>query len=137
MVVIGAFFARTAGRTACDHRHFPHRTLKISRVVQFLGTLLGNAAGPRWAIWWASHHRHHHRASDQPNGIHGSAQQRIGSHVLWSVTAAACKTDHREFKDWLHFPERRMLGRFDFPGATLLSAVVFLLGEMASVDQGV
>lgn len=124
------YFARVFGLTAFYHRYFSHRTFKTGRVVQFLGALLGNAAGQRGPIWWAAHHRHHHRAADKPDDIHSPVQQGfIWSHMLWFMTADAYKTDERMVKDWLKFPELRFLERYEFFAPTLLAGVMFVLGE--------
>lgn len=129
-VAIAVYFARVFGLTAFYHRYFSHRAFKTSRVVQFLGALLGNAAGQRGPIWWAAHHRHHHRASDQPNDIHSPVQQGfLWSHMLWFMTPEAYRTDHRMVRDWLKFPELRWIERFDFTAPLLLAAATFALGE--------
>lgn len=128
-VAIAVHFVRVFGLTAFYHRYFSHRAFKTSRVVQFLGALLGNSAGQRGPIWWAAHHRHHHRASDKQNDIHSPVQQGfIWSHMLWFTTREAYGTDRRMVKDWLKFPELRFLDRYDFLAPTALAASMFLLG---------
>ena len=125
-VAIVVYFARVFGLTAFYHRYFSHRAFRTSRIVQFAGALLGNAAGQRGPIWWAAHHRHHHRASDKPNDIHSPVQQGfLWSHMLWFTTSEAYETDHRMVKDWLKFPELRFLERFDFFAPALLAAFMF------------
>ena len=125
------YFARVFGLTAFYHRYFSHRAFKTSRLVQFLGALLGNAAGQRGPIWWAAHHRHHHRAADKPDDIHSPVQQGfIWSHMLWLMTREAYGTDHRKVKDWLKYPELRLLERFDFLAPAMLALSMFVLGEV-------
>jgi stearoyl-CoA desaturase (delta-9 desaturase) len=117
------------GLTAFYHRYFSHRAFKTSRIVQFLGALLGSSAGQGGPIWWAAHHRHHHRASDQPEDIHSPVQQGFfWSHILWFMTREANGTNYRVVKDWLTFPELRFLERHDSLAPTLLAAVMFALG---------
>jgi len=129
-VAIAIYFARVFGLTAFYHRYFSHRAFKTSRVVQFLGALLGNAAGQRGPIWWAAHHRHHHRASDKPDDIHSPVQQGfIWSHMLWFMTREAYATNQRMVKDWLKYPELRFLERFDLLAPALLAGAMFVLGE--------
>ena len=129
-VALVVYFARVFGLTAFYHRYFSHRSFKTGRTVQFLGALLGNAAGQRGPIWWAAHHRHHHRAADRPDDIHSPIQQGfIWSHMLWFMTREAYRTDHRMVKDWLKFPELRLLERFDFVAPGLLAISMFVLGE--------
>jgi stearoyl-CoA desaturase (delta-9 desaturase) len=122
-------FVRVFGLTAFYHRYFSHRAFKTSRVVQFLGALLGSSAGQRGPIWWSAHHRHHHRASDTPNDIHSPSQQGfIWSHMLWFMTRQNYQTDERVVKDWLKFPELRFLDRFDFLAPALLAVAMFCFG---------
>ena len=129
-VALVVYFARVFGLTAFYHRYFSHRSFKTSRTVQFLGALLGNAACQRGPIWWAAHHRHHHRSSDKPDDIHSPVRQGfIWSHMLWFMTREAYRTDHRMVKDWLRFPELRLLERFDFVAPGLLAVSMFALGE--------
>lgn len=129
-VAVFVYFARVFALTAFYHRYFSHRAFKTSRVVQFLGALLGTAAAQRGPIWWAAHHRHHHRASDKPADIHSPDQHGfIWSHMLWFMTREAYQTDNRVVKDWLKFRELRLLERFDYLGPILLAVSMFLLGQ--------
>ena len=129
-VAIFVYAARVFGLTAFYHRYFSHRAFKTTRLVQFLGALLGNSAGQRGPIWWAAHHRHHHRASDKPDDIHSPSQQGfIWSHMLWFMTREAYATNHRVVKDWIRFPELRFLDRFDFLAPSLLALSMYVLGE--------
>ena len=78
------YFVRMFGITGFYHRYFSHRSFRTSRVVQFLGALLGASSAQRGPIWWASHHRHHHRHSDEPVDSHSPRQDGFWwSHVLW------------------------------------------------------
>jgi stearoyl-CoA desaturase (delta-9 desaturase) len=129
-VAVGMYFARIFGVTAFYHRYFSHRAFKTSRTVQFLGAMLGNAAGQRGPIWWAAHHRHHHQASDDPDDIHSPMHQGfMWSHMLWFMTRDNYRTDERVVKDWLKYPELRFIERFDFLVPALLAVSMFALGE--------
>lgn len=122
-------FVRVFALTAFYHRYFSHRAFKTSRIVQFLGALLGSSAGQRGPIWWSAHHRHHHRASDKPNDIHSPSQQGfIWSHMLWFMTRENYGTNEHVVKDWLKFPELRFLDRFDFLAPALLAVAMFCFG---------
>jgi stearoyl-CoA desaturase (delta-9 desaturase) len=127
---IVAYFARVFGLTGFYHRYFSHRAFKTSRIVQFLGALLGSSAGQGGPIWWAAHHRHHHVTSDQPEDIHSPVQQGfIWSHMLWFMTREAYGTNYRVVKDWVKFPELRFLERFDSLAPALLALTLFAFGE--------
>jgi len=108
-------FARVFGLTAFYHRYFSHRAFKTSRAFQFLGALLGNSAVQRGPIWWAAHHRAHHRNSDGPDDLHSPHQHGFWwSHMGWFMTRHAYQTDTRLVRDWMRFPELRLIDRFDF-----------------------
>lgn len=128
-VAVGIYFVRVFGLTAFYHRYFSHRAFKTSRVVQFLGALLGSSAGQGGPIWWAAHHRHHHRTSDQPMDVHSPVQQGfLWSHILWFMTREANGTNYRVVKDLVKFPELRFLERHDSLAPTLLATAMFILG---------
>lgn len=130
-VAIAVYFARVFGLTAFYHRYFSHRAFKTSRVVQFLGAMLGSSALQRGPIWWAAHHRHNHRASDKPNDIHSPVQQGfLWSHMLWFMTREAYGADYRMVKDWMKFPELRLIDRFDLLAPGLLAATLYGLGVL-------
>jgi stearoyl-CoA desaturase (delta-9 desaturase) len=128
-VAAALHLVRVFALTAFYHRYFSHRAFKTSRLVQFLGALLGSSAAQRGPIWWAAHHRHHHRASDKPTDIHSPVQDGIlWSHMLWFMTDENYQTNQRIVKDWLKFPELRLLDRYDFMAPILLAASVYTLG---------
>lgn len=125
------YAARVFGLTAFYHRYFAHRAFKTSRGVQFLGALLGCSAAQRGPIWWAAHHRHHHRASDRHDDIHSPVQQGfIWSHMLWFMTRNAYRTNTKLVKDWLKFPELRLIDRFDFLAPVALATALYAIGEV-------
>jgi stearoyl-CoA desaturase (delta-9 desaturase) len=129
-VALSLYFARVFALTAFYHRYFSHRAFKTSRIVQFLGALLGCSAGLRGPIWWAAHHRHHHREADTPEDIHSPVQQGfIWSHMLWFTTREAYATNQRVVKDWLRYPELRLLERFDFVAPVILAVAMLVVGE--------
>lgn len=131
LVAAGVHFARVFGLTAFYHRYFSHRAFKTSRPVQFLGALLGSAAGQRGPIWWAAHHRHHHRASDKPGDIHSPVQDGFWwSHMLWFMTDKNYQTDTRMVKDLMKYPELRLLDRYDFAAPALLAGAMYGLGVL-------
>ncbi|MEZ6138478.1 MAG: acyl-CoA desaturase [Pirellulaceae bacterium] len=135
VVAVIVYFARVFALTAFYHRYFSHRAFKTTRVLQFIGALLGNAAGQRGPIWWAAHHRHHHRAADRPDDIHSPVQQGfLWSHMLWFMTDEAYQTNYSVVKDWIKFPELRFLERFDFLAPTLLAVSMYGLGSVMEVS---
>lgn len=130
-VCLFTYAARVFALTAFYHRYFSHRAFKTSRAVQFLGALVGNSAAQRGPIWWAAHHRWHHRASDRPDDIHSPSQQGFWwSHMLWFMTRENYKTNGNVVRDWLKYPELRLIDRFDLLAPVALAAGLYLLGDL-------
>jgi stearoyl-CoA desaturase (Delta-9 desaturase) len=123
------YFTRVFGLTAFYHRYFSHRSFKTSRWFQFVGALLGSAAGQRGPIWWAAHHRDHHRHSDQPGDVHSPHQHGFWfSHMGWFMTREYHATRERNVPDLLRYPELRFLERYDFLIAGLLAVAMYAWG---------
>ncbi len=128
-VFLVMLYARVFALTAFYHRYFSHRAFQTSRLVQFLGGILGCTAAQRGPVWWAAHHRQHHQRSDEPADVHSPRQHGFWwSHMGWFLTAENALTDERVVKDWLKFPELRWLERFHILPAILLAGAMFLLG---------
>src|SRR4030081_1550769 len=58
------YFGRMFFITAGYHRYFAHRSYRLGRVAQFVMAFGGTSAAQKGPLWWASHHRQHHRATD-------------------------------------------------------------------------
>lgn len=126
----GFFVLRMFAITGFYHRYFAHKTFRTNRFWQFIFAVLGASAAQRGPLWWAAHHRHHHQHSDQPEDLHSPHEQGFWwSHVGWFTCDAAFSTNNARVKDWLKFPELRLINRFDsiVPLACLL--LIYGLGE--------
>jgi stearoyl-CoA desaturase (Delta-9 desaturase) len=128
--VAGALYLlRVFAITGFYHRYFSHRTFRTSRVFQFVMGVLGNTAVQRGPIWWAAHHRNHHRFSDRPGDRH--SPRLLGfwrSHVGWFMTREGFATQTHYVKDWLQYPELRLLDRYDWLVPLLLFLKLYLAG---------
>jgi len=130
-VAVGLYLVRMFAITAFYHRYFSHRAFRTSRVVQFLGALLGSTAVQRGPLWWAAHHRAHHRHSDTPADIHSPREQGFfWSHVGWIVARANFRTRLELVRDLARFPELRFLDRFDILVPLLVIPSLFGLGVL-------
>ncbi|MEW4486930.1 acyl-CoA desaturase [Thalassoglobus sp. JC818] len=122
-------YMRVFALTGFYHRYFSHKAFQTSRVVQFIGGVVGCMAAQRGPLWWASHHRHHHRRSDQPADVHSPRHHGFWwSHMWWFLTPENSETDERVIKDWLKFPELRWLERYHMLPALALTFAMFGLG---------
>ena len=129
IVFLLTLYVRVFALTGFYHRYFSHKAFQTSRVVQFIGGMVGCMAAQRGPLWWASHHRHHHRRSDQPADVHSPRHHGFWwSHMWWFLTPENSETDERVIKDWLKFPELRWLERYHMLPAVGLSLAMFGLG---------
>lgn len=128
--VCAAFYlARMFAITGWYHRYFSHHAFKAGRIVQFAFAALGCAAAQKGPLWWASHHRDHHRFSDTAADPHSP---RIGgfwrSHMLWFLDPRFHALEEDRIRDFMGFPELRLLERFHWAVVAASMAGMFLLG---------
>jgi stearoyl-CoA desaturase (delta-9 desaturase) len=136
IVALALYWVRMFAITAFYHRYFSHRSYQTNRVCQFLFALLGLTAVQRGPLWWASHHRQHHRASDEPADPHSPKQLGFFmAHMGWLLVPKNLQTDYNRVRDLAQFPELVFLNRFDWLGAVLLLAVLYAGGEACRVWQ--
>lgn len=130
-----AFFViRMFAITAFYHRYFAHKTFKTSRGWQFVFAVLGASAAQRGPLWWAAHHRHHHQHSDHPEDLHSPHHGGFWwSHLGWFTCDAGFTTDEQRVRDWLRFPELRLLNRYDALVPMLFAVLIYALGETLAV----
>ena len=116
--------------TAFYHRYFSHRAYRASRAVTLAMAVLGCTAGQRGPLWWAAHHRIHHQAPDTPADPHSPRHRgRWFSHTLWFLTPESFATPAGRVRDWMRFPELRLVERIDWlPFAALGTACAALGG---------
>lgn len=130
-VAVAFYFARMFVITGWYHRYFSHRTFKTSRTVQFAFAIFGGMCAQRGPIWWASHHRHHHIASDTPDDVHSPRQGGfLWSHMGWIMSQTHYAPRFKGITDFLKFPELRFLDRFDVLIPILTGFAMFGLGML-------
>jgi len=123
------YFIRMFAITGFYHRYFSHKTFKTNRFWQFVFAVWGNTATQRGPLWWAAHHRHHHKFSDTEPDHHSPIIHTLyWSHMGWVSSASTYATDEQYVKDWLKFPELRLLNRFETVVPFLTGAAMFVLG---------
>jgi stearoyl-CoA desaturase (delta-9 desaturase) len=115
--------------TGFYHRYFSHKAFKTSRPVQFIFAFLAASAAQRGPLWWASHHRHHHAHSDHPEDPHSPRQHGFfWSHLSWFLANKNFRLKKERIKDWLQYPELKLLDRFDVVAPLALALGLFALG---------
>lgn len=128
---VGLYAVRCFGLTAGYHRYFSHKAYRLNRFWQFMLAVLGNAAVQRGPLWWAAHHRHHHAHADKPSDVHSPSQRGFWwSHMLWLTTPGSFPTRRDRVRDWMKFPELRLLNRFNQVVPLMLLAGLYVAGEL-------
>lgn len=129
-LAIASYLIRAFGLTAFYHRYFAHRAFRTSRWFQFVGAMMGCLAMQKGPLWWAAHHREHHRRSDREGDVHSPHVSGIlWSHLGWFLTTRNGPLRSQFVRDWLTFPELRVLDRFAPFVALAYGGFVYLLGE--------
>ncbi len=128
---VGLYALRAFALTAFYHRYFSHRAFKTSRWFQFLFALIGNSAVQRGPLWWAAHHRQHHAHSDEHGDAHSPSQHGfLWSHMLWFTSRVNFRTNLALVPDLAHFPELRLLDRFDVVVPVIMAVALYALGRV-------
>lgn len=128
-VAVVLYLLRMFAITGFYHRYFSHKAFKTSRPVQFIFAFLAASAAQRGPLWWASHHRHHHAHSDHPEDPHSPKQHGFfWSHLSWFLANKNFRLKKERIKDWLQYPELKLLDRFDVVAPLALALGLFGLG---------
>ena len=130
LVALALYALRMFAITGFYHRYFSHCAFHTSRAAQFVFALLGAAGVQRGPLWWASQHRHHHTHSDQPGDVHSVIQNGFfWSHMGWFMARENFATRRELIENLWHFPELRLLDRFDGLVPLLLGLALYGTGE--------
>ena len=133
-VAVILYITRMFFVTAFYHRYFAHRAFCTGRVQQFTMALLGATAGQRGPLWWAAHHRDHHLNADTADDPHSPGHGGVVfSHTLWFLTRGSFQTRTCRVRDWMKYPELRVLEKFDWVPFVLLGAGCYALGAYLEV----
>ena len=135
-VAVALYAIRMFAITGFYHRYFSHRAFQTSRVVQFVFAVIGTTSVQRGPLWWAAHHRNHHRYADGDRDPH--SPHRLGffrSHLGWFLTPRGFRTDWKVIRDLAHFPELRLLDRFDILMPVVLAFALYALGSYLQVTH--
>ncbi len=115
--------------TAFYHRYFSHRAFRAGRATQLVMAILGATAGQRGPLWWAAHHREHHLSADTAKDPHSPEHRGVFfSHTLWFLTRGNFQLQRERVKDWLKYPELRLLEKLDWVPFLLLAAGCYATG---------
>jgi stearoyl-CoA desaturase (delta-9 desaturase) len=128
-VAVALYAVRMLAITGFYHRYFSHRSFSTSRTLQFVFAVVGASAVQRGPIWWTAHHRQHHLHSDIEGDPHSPARGGFWrSHTGWFLTREHFGVREERVRDWLRYPELRLLDRYDVLVPALLACGLYGLG---------
>ncbi|MHB1547435.1 MAG: acyl-CoA desaturase [Acidimicrobiales bacterium] len=136
-VLCGVLYAvRLFFITAGYHRYFSHRSFKTGRVPQFLLAVGGASAVQKGPLWWAGHHRIHHRFTDIDGDVHSPREGFWWSHVGWILSTRYKATDDSSIRDFLVYPELRLVDRLWWVAPVALAAACLAWGGWGGLFIG-
>jgi stearoyl-CoA desaturase (Delta-9 desaturase) len=107
------YVVRALAITVVYHRGLAHRSFRMPRAVQAVGSLVATAAAQRGPLWWVAHHRTHHRRTDTEGDPHSPVAAGFWwSHLLWLFDERTQATDRAAVPDLASFPELCLLDRW-------------------------
>ncbi|MCL7031284.1 hypothetical protein MKW94_023672 [Papaver nudicaule] len=66
------------------HRNLSHKSLKLTKSLEYLFAYFGLHAAQRDPMWWVSVHRHHHQFTDSDRDPHSPVEGFWFSYVNWA-----------------------------------------------------
>jgi stearoyl-CoA desaturase (delta-9 desaturase) len=134
---LGLYVLRMFAITAGYHRYFAHRAYKTSRWFQFVLGWLGCCAMQKGPLWWAANHRRHHKHSDQEDDPHSPVRHGLfWSHVGWVLYQPNDPAPKEEIKDFLCYPELRVLEKLHWLPGLCLAVACYLIEGWSGVVWG-
>lgn len=126
---LAMYLVRMFGITAGYHRYFSHRSYKTTRVFQLFLALLGASSAQMGPLWWAAHHRHHHRYSDTEQDLHTPGLKGFfWAHMGWIMCVRNNYTNFKNVRDWVQFPELRIINKLHMLVPAVLAVKLYYLG---------
>jgi stearoyl-CoA desaturase (delta-9 desaturase) len=122
------FVVRAFGLTAGFHRYFSHHSFRTGRGFQLALAVLGTSAAQMGPLWWAEKHRRHHRFADTDRDPHSVRRGLWWAHVGWLVCSRHTELDRNAVRDWLRYPELRVLDRLHLGVPLALALALYGLG---------
>src|SRR5262249_50734342 len=94
LLAVLLYYVRMFFVTAGYHRYFSPRSFRPSRAMQLVLALGAMSSSQKGVLWWASHHRLHHKASDKPGDPHSALLRGFyWSHIGWILSEEYEATD--------------------------------------------
>lgn len=129
------------GITLAFHRLLTHRSLVVSRWIEYPLAILGTLALQGGPIEWVAQHRAHHANTDRDGDPHNSHRGMPWSHVEWLFRSNKDRIPPEERARWapdlVKDPFYRTVERYHFPIQVAFALILFALGGWSWVIWGV
>lgn len=123
------YFGRMFFVTGVLHRYFSHKSYSARRWFQAVLAFGSTLPAQKGFLWWASWHRVHHRVADKPEDVHSPSLKGFWwAHWGWILSDKYNHTKEELIKQWLRFPELKLINRLWWVGPTVLGVGVWLWG---------
>jgi stearoyl-CoA desaturase (delta-9 desaturase) len=141
LALLGWWVSGSLGICFTFHRLLTHRGFRVSKPLEYLGTVFGMLASEGGAISWVAMHRIHHAKSDQPGqDIHTPKDGFWWSHIGWIVCdigRSRREMERRYAPELVADPVHRLLNRFHLVPNILVGLALFAWGGWPYVVWGV
>jgi fatty-acid desaturase len=141
LALLGWWVAGSLGICFTYHRLLTHRGFRVSKPLEYLGTVFGMLASEGGAISWVAMHRIHHARSDQRGqDIHTPRDGFWWSHLGWIVCELGRdrrQMERRYAPELVADPVHRVLNRIHLLPNILVGLALYAWGGWSLVVWGV
>jgi len=142
VAVAAAFYVLTGmGITLGFHRLLTHRSLVVSKPVEYLLTIVGVLALQGGPIEWVAQHRAHHAHTDRDGDPHNSHRGMPWAHIEWlfrtNKDRVAPVDRPRWAPDLVKDPGMRLIEKYNVAITVLLAVAFFAIGGWSWVIWGI
>jgi stearoyl-CoA desaturase (delta-9 desaturase) len=129
------------GITLAYHRLLTHRSLVVSKPVEYLLTIIGVLALQGGPIEWVAQHRAHHANTDRDGDPHNSHRGMPWAHIEWlfrtNKDRVAPEDRARWAPDLVKDPGMRFIEKYNVLMTVALAVAFFLIGGWSWVVWGI
>jgi stearoyl-CoA desaturase (delta-9 desaturase) len=129
------------GITLAYHRLLTHRSLVVSKPVEYLLTIIGVLALQGGPIEWVAQHRAHHANTDRDGDPHNSHRGMPWAHIEWlfrtNKDRVAPEDRARWAPDLVKDPGMRFIEKYNVLMTVALAVAFFFIGGWSWVVWGI
>jgi stearoyl-CoA desaturase (delta-9 desaturase) len=140
-VAVGFYILTGMGITLGYHRLLTHRSLTVSKPIEYLITIVGVLALQGGPIEWVAQHRAHHANTDRDGDPHDSHRGMPWAHIEWlfrtNKDRVAPADRPRWSPDLVKDPGMRFIEKYNVLMTVLLAVAFFFIGGWSWVIWGI